>query len=210
MKYIVTPNGKFIGRQKAWAISSAPSPSLKKFIISGYYNPDTWGRAGMWQNPNVTYISGVEDNEIVRTLDSRGFGGRVGTYWRGFGRWNDGGGTMIQTGLDLSGLYVKTELTPHWTGNTGTCYLALCSGYDPSYSIPSEWGGAYNGSKTSAHCPEITGQINQSFTNEWNIPSANTHYDSDNVNSLLSFYQYSTEQQCMWETLNFTASGIIL
>ena len=205
--FLSSPNGAFMKLGSTFlAVPLPPQPTA--FYISGHYDKDSDNRAGKWANPVITYVSGVEESQIVRTLN-RGYGGRISTSWDHWGKWTNNG-TMVQTGLDLTDVYVKTDLVPHWTSRTGDCMFAVCSGKDPDYTMPNGWSTQVGKKMSDYHCPEITGKISASYVNEWIIPSATTKYDSDDVNSFLSFYQYSTQNYCMWDTCNFTASGYLL
>ena len=175
------------------------------FFMSGYYEPDTWNRAGKWSNPNIDYVEGVASSTLVREVNNCGFGGRVYYSWKGWGRWNSTH-HMIQTGLTITDFKLTTTLKHHWN-RAGNCMFALCSGYDPNYTMRSEWGGQNDTNMSTAHCTEVTGLVSGDYVTDWTIPVVSTNYTSDDVNSFMSFYQYSTSTNCMWETCTFTASG---
>ena len=177
------------------------------FFMSGYYEPDGWYRAGKWSNPNIEYVEGVASAALIREVDSCGFGARVSTSWKGWGRWNSTH-QMIKTGLTITDFKLTTTLTHHWN-SIGDCMFALCSGHDPNYTMRSEWGGQSDTNMSTAHCTEVTGHVSGDYVTDWTIPVVSTNYTSDDVNSFMSFYQYSTTTNCMWETCTFTASGML-
>lgn len=84
MKYIVTPNGKFIGRQKAWAVLDKPVPSLPPFTLRLKYaegiTPQAWqgtftlvdAENNIWDwtyNSAIWTAGGFQEENLIEVID---------------------------------------------------------------------------------------------------------------------------------------------